>query len=72
MANEALGIGALVVFAPIAFGFEVGDELEIAAGADFFRDAVLVAPPGAVGVGILSDVLGGRRGTGCLIAAGGS
>ena len=72
MMNEALRIGKVVFFAPIAFGFEIGDELEIAAGADFFGDAVLVAPPGTVGMGIVGDVLGGRRGAGCWIAASGS
>ena len=48
MANEALRVGAIVEFAPVAVGFEFGGKFGIAQSTDFFWDAVLVAPPAFV------------------------
>jgi len=45
-----------MLFAPVAFGLEVGHELEIAASTDVFRDTVLVAPPTVVSVAGLRDM----------------
>jgi hypothetical protein len=56
MANEALRIGPVVLFAPIALGFEIGNELDVAPGTDFFRHAVLVTPPAVVVVLGFGDV----------------
>jgi hypothetical protein len=65
MANEALGLGAVVLLAPIAFGLEIGDQLGVAAGTDFFRNAVLVAPPAFMFVAGFRNV---RMGRGCRMS----
>lgn len=50
VADKALGVGAVVLVAPIAFGLELCDLFGVALRADFFRHAVLVAPPAVVAV----------------------
>src|SRR5436305_12484318 len=63
MAYEALRVGAVMLFAPIGFSFEIGNELGIAPGAYFFGNAVLVTPPAIVTVTGLDNVSVGRAGS---------
>jgi hypothetical protein len=48
MAGEALGVGAVVFFAPVSLFLKVGGDFGVAEGADVFGDAVLGAPPAGV------------------------
>jgi len=63
VAHEALRIGPVVFFAPVAILLELGRKLAVAAAADFLRHAMFGAPPAGV---VVADVplLGDRRGHG--------
>jgi hypothetical protein len=60
MANEALGIRSVVLFAPVALDLEVSNKFCVATGAHFFGNAVLVAPPAVVVVASFGNVSVGR------------
>jgi hypothetical protein len=48
MADEALGIGPIVLLAPISLFLEFRGDLGVAQGADIFGNTVFGAPPAAV------------------------
>lgn len=50
VANKALGVGTVVLVAPIALGLELRNLLGVTASAYLFRHSVLVAPPAVVAV----------------------
>src|SRR5262249_3391608 len=64
MAREALRVRTIVLLTPVSLGFEIGDQLHLAQGANIFGNAVFVAPPAAMRV----LARGVRRGVGlrCL------
>src|SRR5438093_7235487 len=53
VANEALRVGTVVLFAPIALLLEIGRDLGVALSAFGFVNTVLVAPPAVVTVAAL-------------------
>src|SRR5262249_33946367 len=53
IALEALGLGAVVIFTPVALLLKISRQFRIALPTDFFRHTVLIAPPAFMVVPLL-------------------